>query len=369
MKTPAYYFRKYPVLLIAGICALISACWVPPDAQYLSYVDAQVICLLFCLMAVIQAFQSLGLFGRLAAWILTKVHSLRGLYLVLIYLPFLSAMLVTNDVALLTFVPFALYILRLADAEIYKIRIVVLQTIAANIGSMLTPVGNPQNLFLYTAYDLDPVFFLSVTVLPVIITGLLLLLGVWLLPSRKISIRRLDSVPAPKGRTVLYALLFVCCLLSVFHVLPFWFLTGLVLLTLLVSDRSLLRKVDYALLVTFVCFFIFSGNLSRLPWLDQTLKPLLSSHPLLTPVLVSQLISNVPAAILLAPFTENAGALLLGVNLGGLGTLIASLASVISFQFYSREADRRTGAYLACFTVLNCAVLLILLALCALWPF
>ena len=320
-------------------------------------------------MAVTAGFQALGLFSRMAGWLLTKIHSLRGLYLVLIYLPFLSAMLVTNDVALLTFVPFALYMLRLADAELYKIRILVLQTIAANIGSMLTPIGNPQNLFLYTAYQLDFGFFVSVTALPVLATGLLLFLGVFLLPVREIRIRRMESVSLPKGRTALYAILFLACLLSVFHLLPYWALTGFVLLALLASDRTLLLKVDYALLTTFLCFFIFSGNLSRLPGLKDFLKPLLASHPVLAPVLASQIISNVPAALLLSPFTNQARGLLLGVNLGGLGTLIASLASVISFQFYSREPDQRTGAYLGWFSVLNFSLLLILLALTAILPF
>lgn len=369
MKTIFLYFRRYPVLFISGICALASILVVPPDAQYLSYIDPQVICLLFCLMAVTAGFQALGLFSRMAGWLLTKIHSLRGLYLVLIYLPFLSAMLVTNDVTLLTFVPFALYMLRLADAELYKIRILVLQTIAANIGSMLTPIGNPQNLFLYTAYQLDFGFFVSVTMLPVLATGLLLFLGVFLLPVREIRIRRMESVSLPKGRTALYAILFLACLLSVFHLLPYWALTGLVLLALLASDRTLLLKVDYALLATFLCFFIFSGNLSRLPGLKDVLKPLLASHPVLAPVLASQIISNVPAAILLSPFTNQARGLLLGVNLGGLGTLIASLASVISFQFYSREPDQRTGAYLGWFSVLNFSLLLILLALTAILPF
>ncbi|MBQ7915263.1 MAG: citrate transporter [Firmicutes bacterium] len=356
-------FKKYPVLCISALCALISMIFVLPDAQYADYIDLQVICLLFSLMAVIQGFQSLGIFNRLAGVMLKKIRTLRGLYLILVYLPFFTSMLVTNDVALITFVPFALFMLKLSGGDKYKIQVIVLQTIAANIGSMFTPIGNPQNLYLYTNYHLEFGYFMSVTLIPVVLSGILLFFGQYLLPKQTIEVQTPQSEPFASCKMALYTLLFISCLLTVLHVLPYGIPTALVVIGLLFTDRKLLTKVDYALLLTFVCFFIFSGNLARLSWVESLLRPLLETQPILVSALTSQVISNVPAAILLSPFTDNAKGLLLGTNIGGLGTIIASLASVISFQFYSKEADAQVGRYMGYFTVLNFALFAILMLL------
>lgn len=360
MKLPAF-FRKSPVLCISAAFTLLSMLWVPPDRGYLDYLDFQVLCLLFCLMAVIQGFDSLLMFQRLAGWLLARIHSLRGLYLVLVFLPFFCSMFLTNDVALLTFVPFALYLLHLVQAERYKIFIVVLQTVAANIGSMLTPIGNPQNLYLYTEFQWNLSSFLSITAPPVAIVAILLLLGFLFMPKQQIHVTPAAPGSFSRLHMVVYILLFIGCLLTVLRLLPYQVVTILVLLSFLLLARHLLRRVDYGLLLTFVCFFIFSGNLSRLGWLQDFLASLMGSFPLGVPVWTSQIISNVPAALLLSPFTQDPSSLLLGVNLGGLGTPIASLASMISLQLYGREKEARIGSYLLFFSLVNFGLLLFFL--------
>lgn len=357
------FLRKYPVLCISALLTLLSMLLVPPDGEYLGYLDFQVLCLLFCLMAVIQGFDSLQMFRRLANWLLERIRTLRGLYLVLVFLPFFSSMLLTNDVALLTFVPFALYLLRLVQAEKHRIYVVVLQTVAANIGSMLTPIGNPQNLYLYTAFEWDLSSFLRVTAPPIFLVALLLLLGFFFMPKQQIRVTPASPEDFSRLHMTVYTLLFVLCLLTVLRLIPYWAVTALVLLAFLILRRRLLLQVDYGLLLTFVCFFIFSGNLSRLDWLRDFLASLMGSFPLGVPVWTSQLISNVPAALLLSPFTQDPAALLLGVNLGGLGTPIASLASMISLQLYGREEGSRTGSYLVFFTAVNFSLLLFLMGL------
>ncbi|HIR35435.1 MAG TPA: citrate transporter [Candidatus Faecimorpha stercoravium] len=357
------FLRKYPVLCVSALLTLFSMVLVPPDSTYLEYLDFQVLCLLFCLMAVIQGLDSLQMFQRLANWLLKHIHSLRGLYLVLVFLPFVSSMLLTNDVALLTFVPFALYLLRLVQAEKHKIFVVVLQTVAANIGSMLTPIGNPQNLYLYTEFEWDLLSFLRITAPPVFLVAILLLLGSFFLPKQQIHVTPAAPSSFSRLHMIVYVLLFAGCLLTVLRLIPYQLITVLVLLAFLLLARPLLRKVDYGLLLTFVCFFVFSGNLSRLGGLRDFLASLMESFPLGVPVWTSQIISNVPVALLLSPFTQDPSALLLGVNLGGLGTPIASLASMISLQLYGREKDARTGSYLLFFSLVNFGLLLLLMGL------
>ena len=362
------FFHKEPVLSIAAAAALLSMLLVPPSAAYLGYIDVRVLCLLFCLMAVVLGFRSCGLFTALAGKLLSGCRSLRKLAFLLVMLPFFSSMLVTNDVALITFVPFAILVLSLVGRRDMLIRVVTLQTVAANLGSMATPVGNPQNLFLYAAYDLSAGAFFA-AVLPLTAASFLLLaLAMLWIPKAEIRVELEEGEKLRMGvPLVAYGVLFVLCLLSVFRVLPYYVLTVIVAAAMFALDRRLLKQVDYGLLVTFVCFFVFAGNMGELAPVRALLTDLLSRSALFSSALASQVISNVPAAVLLSGFTEDWKGLLLGVNVGGLGTLIASLASLISFRFYAAEQDSRAGKYLLVFTAVNlvCLVLLLLVSLLA----
>lgn len=360
------FFKREAVLTVAALCALATMVLVPPDAAYLGYIDLRVLCLLLCLMAVVAGFQSCGAFQWLAGHLLSRGTGPRALAVILVLLPFFCSMAVTNDVALITFAPFALLLLDQMDCRAAAVPLLVLQTIAANLGSMATPVGNPQNLYLYGAYGLSAGDFFPV-VLPLAGISLACLTAAALpvLP-RDLQIPPVHPQPLRQpGKLALYGSLFLLCLLTVFRILPYGLLTVLVLGTLAAVEPALLRKLDVSLLCTFICFFVVSGNLGRLPAVHGFLQSLLERSTLLTGVLTSQIISNVPAAVLLSGFTDNWRELLLGVDIGGLGTPVASLASLITLKLYLRSPGARPARYLAVFTAWNAALLAVLLA--AVW--
>lgn len=348
-------FKKDPVLYISGILAIISAFLVPPDTAYFSYIDFRVLALLFSLMCVMNGFQQIGFFQKLAVFVLSKTENTRQLAGVLVFLCFFMSMLITNDVSLITFVPFTVLILTITGQEKLMIFVIVLQTIAANLGSMLTPIGNPQNLYLYSLSGMSFSGFLGIMLPYTLLSALLLLLFLFLKPGEKVYLQEIFAETGPMRRRPLitYTLLFFLCLGCVLHLICWQAVLVIVTVVLLFTDRGLLRRADYGLLATFVFFFIFIGNMGRLPVIVDLLRTVLSGHELPVAILASQGISNVPAAILLSGFTKNYLPLLVGVNIGGLGTLIASLASLISYKQYAQTPGCEKGRYLSHFTGLN----------------
>ena len=349
------YLKKEIVLTISLILAALSALAVHPDAEYASYIDVRVLALLFCLMLLVKGFQGIGLFDVLIEKVFGRVKDSRTLSLMLILLCFFLSMLITNDVGLITFVPFAILALNLCGKGKLIIRVVVLQTIAANLGSMFTPIGNPQNLYLFSVSDLSLGAFFG-TMLPLTLVSLILLVAAALLiPAEPIEIRIEEAVEgAEKRELVVYTLLFVLNLLVVFRVLS-WVpaLVITVLGVLLLKKQKLFSQVDYALLLTFVGFFVFVGNMGRIPVINQFIANLLAGREILISSLFSQVLSNVPAALLLSGFTDNTKALLIGTNVGGLGTIIASMASLISYKLYAAQPEAQKGKYMLVFTVYN----------------
>ena len=364
MSTIRSFIRREPVLLIAAFAALVSCFFVPPDAAYWSYPDLRTLALLYCLMTVVAGLRQAGLFSRLAHRLCLRAGTLRAMGMLLVLMSFFSSMLITNDVALLTFVPFAVVVLGMAGQSRALIRVVVLQTVAANLGSMLTPVGNPQNLYLYSCYDLSIGDFLSLTFPIWALSLALILLACLLLPRDRLQLFLGEEPLLHKKELWLYGLLFLVCLSTVLRLLPWPAMLAAVVLVLLVLDRKMLLKADFMLLLTFVAFFVFAGNLSRMEAVDRLLRSLLRGREYWTALLASQVISNVPAALLLSGFTDKAGALLLGVDVGGLGTPIASLASLIAMKLYSHAEHADPGRFLLVFTAAN-LVLLVLLSLAA----
>lgn len=358
------YLRKEKVLTIALILAMFSALWVHPDREYAGYVDMRVLALLFCLMLLVKGFQNIGLLDRLTLTVFGGVKDSRRMGQILMLLCFFVSMIVTNDVGLITFVPFALLALKKCGQEKLMIPVVVLQTIAANLGSMFTPIGNPQNLYLFSVSGM-PAGTFFMTMLPVTLLSLvLLLIATYLLPKEEIHIK-MEQKPQeiPKKELIAYSLLFLLNLLVVFHVLD-WKLALVVTVAavLLLKKQTLFKQVDYALLLTFVGFFIFVGNAGRIPAIGQAIASILSGREILISALFSQFLSNVPAAILLSGFTDNLEGLLLGTNIGGLGTLIASMASLISYKLYAAEPGTQKGKYMLTFTAYNVVGFVILLA-------
>ncbi|MCI6017568.1 MAG: citrate transporter [Clostridiales bacterium] len=355
------FFKKETVLCIAALLAFASAFFVRPSLAYVSYIDFRVLALLFCLMLVVSGLQNIGVFQTLAASLLTGVKNTRQLVFLLTGLCFFSSMLITNDVSLITFVPFGIMVLDIAHLEKLYIPVIVLQTIAANLGSMFTPVGNPQNLYLYTAFSISMTDFLKVMFPLTSLSLLLMILAVILLPNQALTIEKTKKAAiTSKSKCMIYFSLFLVCLLCVVHIISFQWMLVIAAAVVILTDRALFKNVDYSLLLTFVCFFIFIGNMEQIPAIADSLHRLIAGRELFLGILLSQCISNVPAAMLLSGFTTKAVPLLYGVNIGGLGTLIASLASLISYRYYANIENAKKGKYMQTFTLYNVVFLILL---------
>ena len=363
LKRIKAFFQKETVLCIAAVCAIATMFWIPPDGEYLEYIDFRVLCLLLSLMAVVAGFKGVGAFQWLTYQLLRRIRNGRILSVTLVLLPFFSSMLVTNDVALLVFVPFTLGLLTQLGFGRAVIPVLVLQTVAANLGSMATPVGNPQNLFLYAVYNLAAGEFFSVT-LPLTAVSLIALTAaaIPVLP-KALPGQDLKQEEISNGKELLvYVLLFLLCLLTVFRIVPYQITTVVIVAVIAVIRRQLLKEIDFMLLATFVCFFVVSENLGRIEGIRVFLQQLLSRSTIFTAIGASQVISNVPAAVLLSGFTDNWKELLAGVNIGGLGTPIASLASLITLKLYLRWQESNTLKFMGVFLLANLAGLVILIA-------
>ena len=373
-----HFIKQETVLVVAVLLAALSALFVIPSKEYLSYIDWRVLGILLSLMIIMSGLKKTGLFDTIGSSLLEKTKNTRQLALMLVFLCFFLSMLITNDVALFTFVPFAMIILKKCRQEKLLIPVLVLQTIAANLGSMLTPIGNPQNLYLYNLSGMGMGEFIS-TMLPyTLVSGALLFAAVFIC-CKKEPIT--EVLPEPERgqderqpvsetekirnavKNVVYLTLFVLSLFVVVRVISFEIVLLLVLLIAFYMDRKVLKQVDYYLLLTFIAFFIFTGNMGNITIIRDTLQQLVTGRELGIGIIASQAISNVPAALLLSGFTTNYRSLLIGVNIGGLGTLIASMASLISYKLFAKEYNDRKGSYFSWFTVANVIFLIILVLL------
>lgn len=365
MEALKNFFKKETVFCISFLLACLSALAVRPDLVYLTYPDYRTLALLFCLMIIVAGFQSLGIFSLLGQALLKKASSLRNLSAIMVLLCFFSSMVITNDVTLITFVPFTILVFRMIEKEEKVLKLVVLETIAANLGSMATPIGNPQNLYLYSVSGISPAQFAS-AVLPYAGLAFIVLMAVIFTGKNETfpegAVKKQEEKRDGELLTKLlpFCMLLLLCLLVVFRIFPYGPVLVCVTAAVLVLNRKLFGSVDYFLLLTFLCFFVFIGNMKRIPQINELLVSLVQGRELWAGILVSQVISNVPAAILLSSFAGNFSQLLTAVNLGGLGTLIASLASLISFKFFAREYPERKASFLTTFTVWNLVFLLIL---------
>ena len=364
MKKIKDFCKKEIVLIISFILAVCSAFLVKPNIGYIDYIDFKTLILLFCLMAVMAGLNSLGIFRLIAAKLLKFTKTSRSLCLVLSLLCFFSSMIITNDVALITFVTFSVIILNISQKKNLLIPLVTLETVAANLGSMVTPIGNPQNLYLFSSFNLSLEEFFK-TLLPYALLSLVLT-AFSALFFKKDTLQIAEDneyIKSNKILTAIYAVLFVISILTVFRVIPHAITLALTVLIILIFDRKTLLKADYSLLLTFTFLFIFIGNLKNIESVNNLLSNAVNGNELVAGIAASQIFSNVPAAILLSAFTSNISELLIGVNLGGLGTLIASMASLISFKYVVKEKVS-ASRYLAVFTGVN---LVFLVANILLW--
>ena len=356
------FVKKNVVMVVAMAAAAITCFLVPPDAAYLDYFDLKTLSCLFCVLAVVCALKNINFFYMLAKQIVRAFRNARLCILALVYITFIGSMLIANDMALLTFLPLGLYVLTSTGKGKYMAFTFIMQNIAANLGGMLTPFGNPQNLYLYTKFEIPNGEFMAIMAPPFVLAVLLITLCCVIFVKPEPLDLKEERMHMPVGRTAIYLVLFVLAIAIVFRGIPYWI--GLVIIpaVLLFMDREALKMVDYPLLLTFVFFFIFSGNMARIEAVRELFSWLLGWNTLLVSVASCQVISNVPTAILLSQFTENYRDLLLGVNIGGVGTLIASLASLITFREYTKHNKGKTAYYVLLFSAFNFAFLIILAA-------
>ncbi len=360
----AAFAKKNVVMLIALCAAVITSIIVPPDAEYLDYFDYKTLTCLFCVLAVVCALKNINFFYMLAHKVVVLFKNARMSILALVYITFIGSMLIANDMALLTFLPLGYLVLTTTGKEKYMAFTFIMQNIAANLGGMLTPFGNPQNLYLYTKYEIPNLEFMGIMAPPFILSVVLITICciVFVKPEPlELEDKAIELAPV---KTIIYLLLFALSIVIVFRWIP-WYWIGLIIIPafLLVMDRKALKMVDYPLLLTFVFFFIFSGNMGRIDAVRELFSGLLEMNTLVVSALCCQFISNVPSAILLSQFVESTGNyadLLVGVNIGGVGTLIASLASLITFREYVKHNPGKAGKYILEFSAFNFGFLIIL---------
>ena len=354
------FIKKNTVMCIALLAAIITSFIVPIDKQYIGYFDYKTLTCLFCVLAVVCALKNINFFYMLARKVVQLFKNARMSVLALVYITFIGSMLIANDMALLTFLPLGYFVLTTTKKEKYMAFTFIMQNIAANLGGMLTPFGNPQNLYLYSKFNIPNLEFMRIMSLPFVLSILLITLCcVIFVKPESLELPDEKVVLDPK-RVMLYLALFALSIAIVFRGIPYWI--GLIIIppVLFAADRKALKMVDYGLLFTFVFFFVFAGNMARIDAIIHLFSSLLEKSTLLMSVLSCQFISNVPSAILLSQFTGNYADLLVGVNIGGVGTLIASLASLITFREYVKNNPERTGYYVKMFSAFNFAFLIIL---------
>ena len=361
------FFKSNIVMTVALLAAAVTSCLVPPDKNYIGYLDFKTLTCLFCVLAVVCALKNIRFFYILARKIVEVCGNIRSCVLMLMYITFIGSMLIANDMALLTFLPLGYYVLSATKQEKYMEVTFILQNIAANLGGMLTPFGNPQNLYLYSFFKIDNLEFMGIMA-PCFVVAIILITVCCLvfIKPEKVLLQK-QRVNLPPTKTVIYLILFIYSILIVFRSIPYW--TGLIVipLFLIFMDRDALKAVDYPLLLTFVFFFIFAGNMARIEVVRTAFSFLLSKSTLLFSVLSCQVISNVPSAVLLSQFTNNYADLLVGVNIGGAGTLIASLASLITFREYAKHNPTKFKHYIITFSLFNFGFLAVLTAFALVW--
>lgn len=360
IKKTLDFFKGQAVLCISAVVAIATCFVVFPDKKYADYVDFDVLILLFCLMGAVQGLSKGGVFDFVSKK-LTKSSNARRLCFLLMNACFFSSMLITNDVALITFVPLAVMIFKGKSKAKDLIFTVVIQTVAANLGSMLTPIGNPQNLYLYSHYNLTMGVFLK-TLLPVgILSYAMLCVMCFFVSKDSFEATQTAEIPLDRVKISAFLVIFLVSILTVMRIVPHLWCFVISIAIILVADIKVLLKIDYPLLLTFVCFFVFVGNMGRIDAVTEFVSSLLKDREILVSAGISQVISNVPAAVMLSQFTQKSAELLMGVNIGGLGTPVASLASLISMKLYSKSENAKNGRYMGVFTAVNFVFLAVLL--------
>lgn len=356
------FAKKEVVLSIATLCTIVTIFFVPFDKEYLDYFEFKTLIALFCMLAVVAGLKNTNVFELISNKLIGLFKTRRAVIYALVYGTFLFDMIVANDMSLITFLPLTYIVLHSTGNDKYLAITFILQTIAANMGGMITPYGNPQNLYLYSYFEIPTVEFFGVLLIQSVTIAALLFIAGLFIKNEQLSLKTDGKIEIKKKELIVYAVLFVFVILSIFRVVPHIITLALVVLAVLIVDRSRFRYVDYALLATFCVFFVFSGNIARIPAIENFMVSIVTKNTLLAGIISCQFISNVPTAILLSKFTENYRDLLVSVNIGSLGIIISSLASLITLKEYLKHQPKNFKKYMLLFTLINTAFLAVMIA-------
>lgn len=355
------FIKSEVVLSVAIVIAIITCFFVPIDKEYIKYFDYNTLVCLFCMLAVVAGLKSTNIFELISRKMIGLFHTRRAVIYSLVFGTFFFDMIVANDMSLITFLPLTYIVLHSTKNDKYLAFTFIMQTIAANMGGMITPYGNPQNLYLYSYYNIPTSEFFGILFVQSLTVAALLYICCAFISNEKLTLRRKSKIIISKDKLALYVVLFVLVILTIFRVIPYMITFAIVLLTILITDRKRFRQVDYALIATFCVFFIFSGNIARIPAIRDFISNIVVKNTLLAGIVSCQFISNVPTAIFLSKFTNNYRELLMSVNIGSLGILISSLASLITLKEFLKHQPKNFWKYLGMFTLFNSLFLLVLL--------
>ena len=354
------FAKKEVVLSVAIVATIITLFFVPPDKEYLEYFEYKTLIALFCMLAVVAGLKNTNVFELISKTLIGLFKTRRAVIYSLVYGTFFFDMIVANDMSLITFLPLTYIVLHSTNNDKYLAFTFIMQTIAANMGGMITPYGNPQNLYLYSYYNIPTLEFFGVLLIQSITVAVLLFVGCLFIKNEKLTLESKGKIDIKKKELSVYAVLFVFVILSIFRVVPHVITLALVILAVLIVDRERFKHVDYALLATFCVFFIFSGNIARIPGIKEFIAGIVEDNTLVAGIVSCQFISNVPTAIFLSKFTENYRDLLVSVNIGSLGIIISSLASLITLKEYLKHQPKNFKKYMGLFTLINTTFLIVL---------
>ncbi len=355
------FVKREVVLTIAIICTIVTCFFVPIDKEYLDYFDYKTLICLFCMLAVVAGLKNTNVFELISKKLIGLCHSRRTVIYALIFGTFFFDMIVANDMSLITFLPLTYIVLHSTNNDKYLAFTFIMQTIAANMGGMITPYGNPQNLYLYSYYNIPTLEFFGILILQSITIAALLLIAGLFIKDEELVLQSKENIAVDKKKLAVYVVLFVCVILSIFRVIPHFITLAIVILAILITDIKRFKDVDYALLATFCVFFIFSGNIARISAIKDFIADIVMENTLVAGIVSCQFISNVPTAIFLSKFTDNYRELLMSVNIGSLGIIISSLASLITLKEFLKHQPQNFKKYLGTFTLVNFSFMLVLI--------
>lgn len=357
------FVKREVVLSIAIVLTIVTCFFVPIDKEYLGYFEYKTLVSLFCMLAVVAGLKNTNVFDLISKKLIGLFKTRRAVIYALIYGTFFFDMIVANDMSLITFLPLTYLVLHSTNNDKYLSITFILQTIAANMGGMITPYGNPQNLYLYSYYNIPTLEFFGVLLVQSIAIAALLFIAGLFIKNEELTLKNDGKIEIKKKELTVYVILFVFVILSIFRVVPHLVTLGIVILAVLIVDRKRFKHVDYALLATFCVFFIFSGNIARIPAIKEFIASIVADNTLIAGIVSCQFISNVPTAIFLSKFTENYSDLLVSVNIGSLGIIISSLASLITLKEFLKHQPKNFKKYMGMFTLVNTAFLAVMIVI------